>query len=250
MNEQTKKVTDGVRNGRPLRRALPLVFLLLVLLAFFLFGGPDYLSLEEVREHREELIRLVDDHMAIAMLFFVLSYVVAVAASLPGALVLTLVGGFLFGALAGGICTVLGATTGAMVIFLAAKTALGDPLRARAGPLLQRMEKGFSENAFSYLLFLRLMPVFPFVMVNLVPAFLGVRLSTFVLATFFGIMPATFVYASIGYGMGQVFDKGGAPDLSVVFHPEIFLPILGLAGLSLLPVLHKIWKKRRSKVEF
>jgi uncharacterized membrane protein YdjX (TVP38/TMEM64 family) len=134
---------------------------------------------------------------------------------------------------------VIAATCGATVVFLIARTALGDSLRQKAGPAMRRMEAGFRENALNYLLFLRLIPVFPFWLVNLVPAFLGVPLATYVLATLVGIIPGSLVYASVGNGLGTVFEAGGRPDLGIIFEPEIILPILGLAVLAILPVAYK-----------
>ena len=148
-------------------------------------------------------------------------------------------GGFLFGTLETTTYVVFGATVGATVIFLAARYAFADYLRAKAGASVRKMEDGFRENAMSYLLFLRLVPVFPFWLVNLVPAFIGVSTRTYVLGTFFGIIPGTFVFASVGSGLGGVFDGGGEPDLGIIFTPGILLPIVGLAVLALIPVFYK-----------
>ncbi len=115
-------------------------------------------------------------------------------------------------------------------------------LRRRAGPWIGRLEAGFRENALSYLLVLRLVPLFPFWLVNLVPAFLGVPLTTYALGTFVGIIPGSFVYASVGNGLGAVFDAGGTPDLTIIFEPEILLPIIGLSLLALIPVVYKKFK--------
>jgi uncharacterized membrane protein YdjX (TVP38/TMEM64 family) len=124
-------------------------------------------------------------------------------------------------------------------VFIAARYALGDYLRNKAGPTVRKLEGGFRKNALSYLLFLRLTPVVPFWLVNLVPAFLGVRLSTFIIGTFFGIIPLTAVFASVGNGLGAVIDAGRKPDLSIVFDPAIVGPIFGLAMIALLPAAYK-----------
>jgi uncharacterized membrane protein YdjX (TVP38/TMEM64 family) len=171
-------------------------------------------------------------------------YAAVIALSVPGGAVLTIAGGFLFGTLPATLYVVVAATLGATILFLIARTALGDPLRARAGPWLRRMEAGFAENALSYLLVLRLIPIFPFWLVNLVPAFLGVGLGTYVLGTFFGIIPGSFVYASVGNGLGAVFDAGETPDVGIIFEPSILVPIVGLAVLALLPVAHRKFKAR------
>jgi uncharacterized membrane protein YdjX (TVP38/TMEM64 family) len=140
---------------------------------------------------------------------------------------------------------VISATVGAVALFLAARSALFDVLHAKAGPALLKMEQGFKESALSYLLVLRLIPLFPFWLVNLVPALLGVPLRTYVIGTAIGIIPGTFVYASIGNGLGAILDSGEQPDLTVIFNTEVLIPILGLAVLSLLPVLYKLVKARR-----
>ena len=132
-----------------------------------------------------------------------------------------------------------GATAGATIVFLIARSALGETLRAKAGPRIRRMEEGFRADALSYLLVLRLIPLFPFWLVNIVPAFLGVPVRTYVLGTFIGIIPGSFVYASVGNGLGAVFEAGGTPDLGIIFEPAILLPIVGLAVLALLPVAYR-----------
>lgn len=204
-----------------------------------LTGALDYLSFAALAEHREWLIGQVARLGVVAALIFVGVYALCTALSLPTGLLLSTVGGFLFGTWWGGLLNVAGATLGATVIFLAARTVLGDPLRARAGPWLSRLEAGFRENALSYMLVLRLVPLFPFWLVNLAPAFLGVRTSSYVTGTFFGIMPGAFVFASVGTGLGAILARGATPDGSALLQPSVILPIVGLALLALLPVLLK-----------
>ncbi len=230
--------------GPALRRWLPLGLLALGLLLFFFFRLDRYLSFESLRQHREALRRFVADEQALALLLFTFGYMLVTAFSLPVASLLTLAAGFLFGPLLGTISVVIGATAGATILFLAARTSLGELLRAKAGPFLHKMEQGFRENALSYLLVLRLVPLFPFWLVNLVPAFLGVPLRIFVLATFLGIIPGTAIYALVGGGLGALLDAGERPHLDIIFEPRIFLPLVGLAILALLPVLYKQWKSR------
>ncbi|EWY38472.1 membrane protein [Skermanella stibiiresistens SB22] len=221
------------------KRFLPLVLLAAGLAAFFGLGFHHYLSFSSLGENREVLLDLVGRHPIVAPLAFMGLYALAVAFSIPGAAVLTIAGGFLFGTVAGGFYVVIGATLGAVGVFLAARTALGNGLRKRAGPWMERLEAGFRENALSYLLVLRLVPLFPFWLVNLVPAFLGVPLGTYVIGTFLGIIPGSFVYASVGNGVGAVFESGGTPDLKIIFTPEILLPIVALSLLALVPVIYK-----------
>lgn len=226
------------------RRWLPLALLVAALLGVYASGLHRHLSLATLQTQRDALQAFVAAHPLAAPLAYVLAYAAAVALSLPGALFLTLAGGFLFGPWLGGLLAVLGATAGAVLVFLIARTAVGSSLRRRAGPWLQRMEAGFQADAFHYLLVLRLIPLFPFWLVNLVPALLGVPVRTFALATFLGIIPATFVYASVGNGLGAILDRGQEPDLKLVLEPQVLLPLLGLAALALLPVLYRRWKGR------
>jgi uncharacterized membrane protein YdjX (TVP38/TMEM64 family) len=151
----------------------------------------------------------------------------------------------LFGVWQGTAVVVVGATIGAVAIFLAARSLLADVLRAKAGrPWLAKMEAGFRQDAVSYMMVLRLVPGFRFFVVNLVPAFLGVSLRTFTLTTFFGIMPGTFVFALIGAGLGSVFDQAEAFTLKGALTPQIITALVGLAVLSLLPVAYKRIKSR------
>ncbi|MDF1687083.1 MAG: TVP38/TMEM64 family protein [Parvibaculaceae bacterium] len=231
--------------GFSLARLTPILVLIAGLGAFFWFDLDAYLSLEVLRENRAGLGVWVAENAVLAAVVYILIYTVLVALSVPGALVATLTGGLLFGTVFGGLYTVIGATAGATIIFLAAKTALGDMLRAKASGAILKMEEGFRENAFSYMMVLRLVPAFPFFLVNLAPAFLGVKLRTYVVATFLGIIPGTFVFASVGNGLGALFEKGQDPDLGIIFAPEILLPIIGLALLSLLPVAYKRFTNKK-----
>lgn len=228
------------------KRFLPLGILVGAIVLVFATGLHNYLSFETLKEHRETLTAFVRDNAIVAALIFMAVYALVVALSLPGGAVMTITGGFLFGIWIGALWVVIAATIGATILFLVAKTSLGDSLRAKAGPWLKKMEEGFQEDALSYLLVLRLVPLFPFFVVNLVPAFLGVKTRDYVLATFFGIIPGSFVYASVGNGLGAVFDAGETPDLGIIFKPEILTPIIGLAVLALIPVIYKKWKAKKA----
>jgi uncharacterized membrane protein YdjX (TVP38/TMEM64 family) len=139
---------------------------------------------------------------------------------------------------------VVGATIGAILLFLAARSALAPLLATRAGPFLDRVRPGLQRDGFSYLLVMRLIPVVPFWLTNLAPALVGIPLATFAGATFIGIMPATFVFASIGAGVEVVLAAGGQPDVSLIWSPPVLLPLVGLAVLSLLPVAWRRWGTR------
>lgn len=244
MNQENDRPAPGFS----LRRLLPLLLLALALVLALALGLPDYLSLEALREHRIWLAAQVAAHRGTALTIYILAYVTAAAVSLPGAIVFTLAGGFLFGQVLGAIAALVSAAVGATILFIVAKTALGDVLRARAGPWVTRMADGFRKNAFSYLLVLRLIPVFPFFVVNLVPAFLGVALRTYVAATCIGMIPGAFVYASVGAGLGRIFEAGGEVSLDAVLTPEIVTGLVGLAILALLPIgYRKLVGRRRAR---
>ena len=221
-----------------------IVIFLAAIAAFFGFGLHKYLTFEQLRLHRGALMAYVATMPVKAILLFVLAYAVATALSLPGGIILTLTGGFLFGIWEGTVAVIIGATLGASMLFLAARSLFADALRTKAGPWLVKMEAGFKNDALSYLLVLRLIPGFPFFVVNLVPAFLGVPLRTFVIATFFGIIPGTFVFASIGAGLGSIFDSMQEFSLKGALTPQVITALVGLAVLSLIPVAYKRIKVR------
>ena len=226
------------RASLPLGRLLPLAVLLLGLVLFFVLGLGRYVSLDTLRDNRNALVQWVADAGFTAWLAYAGIYALIAAFSIPAGALATIVGGFLFGPAIGAGLAIVGATAGATVLFLAARYAFADYLRAKAGPAIRRMERGFNENALSYLLFLRLIPVFPFFLVNLAPAFLGVRLGTYVVATAIGIVPGTVVYALVGDGLGAVLDAG------IIFQPRFLAPIVGLALLALLPIAYKKLRRR------
>jgi uncharacterized membrane protein YdjX (TVP38/TMEM64 family) len=229
-----------------LKRLWPIAILAGGLGLFYIFGLDDYLGFESLRDNRAVLLDYVGQHATISALVFALIYIVCVAFSLPGASFLTIAGGLLFGQVLGALYVVVSATIGATILFLIAKTTLGNAFEARMGPWLKKMERGFQDNALSYLLVLRLIPLVPFFVVNLVPAFLGVKLRTFFIATLFGIIPGTFVYAQVGAGLGSIFDSGEAFSISRILTPDIIIALVGLAFLSLIPVIYKIIKARRN----
>ncbi|MAZ77238.1 MAG: hypothetical protein CMF39_00980 [Legionellaceae bacterium] len=225
-------------------RLIPLLALAIALLIFFATGLHRYLTFSTLKAHREQLLAWTDKNHVIAAIIYIIIYVIAAAISIPGATVLTLIGGFLFGLWLGTFYVVISATIGACLIFLAAKTALSDLLKRKAGKFINKLEKEFKANSMSYLLFLRLVPIFPFWLINIVAGLFGVTLTIFFITTFFGIIPGSFVYVSIGNGLGALLAEGKAPDLSIIFKPAILLPLLGLAILSLLPIVYKKWKTK------
>ncbi len=204
-----------------------------LIVALRLTGLGSLLSLDTLAQHREALSSFVARNFLLAAFVYALAYAVAVALSFPGAVILTLTGGFLFGAVFGTLLTVLGATIGATLVFLFARTIFGENALDRFGAPAQRLAEGIRRNAASYLLVLRLVPLFPFFLVNLVPAFVGVRLPVYVLTTFFGIMPGTAVFSLAGAGLGSILDAGGTLDLGSILTPQMIGALLGLAALSL-----------------
>lgn len=250
---------DDPSSGLPRRLLLLAAVSALAILAYFTLGTGE-ISLEALVRHRVEIDSFVTAHWGLALLSYLALYIVTVALSVPGATFLTVAGGFLFGAMVGGLVAVLGATIGATLIFLVARTALGEPLLKRAGPRVQQVARGFRDDAFSYLLFLRLVPVFPFFLINLVPALAGVRVYTFVVATLIGVIPASFVYALAGTGLDSVimaqkdhFDgcvAAGRNDCHMVFDardavtPELVGALVALGVLALVPVVVKRLRAR------
>lgn len=227
------------------RRLWPIALLAAGLVIAKLTGLDAYLSFEQLQQNRATLVDWVDRWGALAVLVYAAVYIAVVAFSLPGGAVMTIAGGFLFGQIWATAYVVVAATIGATLVFLAAKTSLGDQLAAKAGPWLARMRAGFNENAMSYMLFLRLVPVVPFFVANLAPAFLGVPLRTYVAATLVGIIPGTFVYASFGAGLGAIFDRGESFSVSAVLTPEILTGLAGLGVIALIPAAYKKIKGKR-----
>lgn len=233
---------------RPIwHRALVVLLLLAAFAAAGAAGLHKYLDLAILQANREELQTLVNEHWAIALLCYLIAYAALVLTSLPGAAVMTIAGGFLFGQLVGSLAAATGATLGACLMFLMARSAFGGWMRRRAGPWLKRVEQGFAENGLSFLLVLRLIPLFPFFIVNLVLPFVGLSVRVFALGTFFGVLPASFVYASFGAGLGAIFDRGEAVTLGSALSPEILMALTGLGLLAMTPVLWRYWLRRRRR---
>lgn len=225
-------------------RWLPLLALAAGAVAFFAFGLDRYVGYAALVDNHRRLAAEVDRLGPAAFAAYVTLYTAVAALSVPGAAVLTIAGGFLFGWWQGGLAALVGATGGATVIFLVARTSLGDPLLRRAGPFLRKLEAGFRANAASYLLVLRLIPLFPFWLVNLVPAFLGVPLRVFVVCSFLGMLPGTLVYASLGQGLSDLIESGRSPEFGILFDAPVLGPLIGLALLALLPVAYRWYRAR------
>jgi len=241
-----------------IRRLLPLIVVLFAGAAYVAVGHG--ISLEALVRHRMAINGFVNEHRVLAVLGYIALYTAAVAISLPGAVFLTVAGGFLFGLAVGASAAVIGATAGATLIFLVARTALGEPLLRRAGPRAAQLAQGFREDAFSYLLFLRLVPAFPFFLVNLVPAFAGVRLGPFIAATALGVIPGALAFALAGTGLDSIITAqqganrdclaAGRDDCHMVFDakdvltPHLIGALIALGLLALVPVVVKRLRAR------
>lgn len=222
-----------------------------------LWGVDSAFIFNTLSDNRMDLIAWAANHRALMAGGFVVIYIVSTAFSVPGGAILTMSAGFLFGTVLGAVLSVIGATVGAIAVFLFAKTALGRPLRARAGPVFRRLEAGFRAHALSYLIVLRLLPIFPFVLVNLVPALVGMPLATYAIGTFLGIIPGALIYVSLGVGLDAMFHQCAAakaanpgtvcepPPIGDVFlTPEVILPLAGLSLLALAPVfVRRFWRR-------
>lgn len=224
-----------------------LILLLTLLLLFFIFHLDTYLTFSALREHHGLLLAWTKTHHIASALIFSGCYTLVVAVSIPGALFFTLVGGFLFGIFWGTVLVVGSATLGATIIFFVVRSSVGSVLAQSATSWLESMRDKFKDNAFSYLLVLRLVPLFPFWVVNIVPALLNMNGTLYVIATFLGIIPGSFVYVLVGNGLSQVFKANQTSNLSIMFDNQVLFPLLGLALLSLLPLFYNRLKRQSSK---
>ena len=237
--------------GRLWLKLVPVAVIVAGLTLVFTTGLNRYLSLDALQAKRLILQAQVHAHPVLSLVAYIGAYVAVVGFSIPGALVMTLSGGFLFGPLVGTAAAVTGASTGATLMFLVARSALGDLLRGLAprGGKFDQFQDGVRNNAFSYLLVLRLVPAVPFWLCNIASGFVRIPLSTYLCATVLGIIPSTVIYSNIGAGLGHVFDRGDAVDGRLLRDPQVLLPLIGLALLSSLPLIFHAWRARRRRRE-
>ncbi len=227
-----------------LRQWWPAALLLVVVASFVAFGPDNAALFQALHDHRETALAFVADNALAAVAVYFVVYVLVVAFSLPGGAMMTVIGGFLFGPARTTIYVIFAATIGATALFLVARSSVGSRLRAKAGPWLRKMEAGFRENEMSYMLVLRLIPLFPFFVVNIGTAFVGVSLRTYVIATFIGIIPGTAVFALAGNALGSALDAGGGFDLATVLTADVIIALVGLAALVVAPIVYKKIKGR------
>jgi uncharacterized membrane protein YdjX (TVP38/TMEM64 family) len=220
------------------KRFLPLGVIVAALTAFLGFGLQRYFTFDSLAANQEVIKNYASANLLTSMLGIIVVYAAVTAISFPGASIMTLLAGFILGTLYGGISVVIGATIGATIIFLAGRSAAGDLLAKRGGNAIAKLEAGFTKNALSYLFVLRLVPLFPFWLVNLAAAAFRVPTQVYVFATFFGIIPGTLVFASVGAGLSSITESSDI-GIEVLHQPAVILPIIGLAVLSLVPIIFK-----------
>lgn len=229
---------------KSIAKYIPIITLIVLSIVGSIWGIQKYFNVGQLKEHQVALELFIMQHEVLALVIYALIYITITGVSIPGATFLTIAGGFLFGQLIGTFVVVISATLGATVIFLSTKLATGELLQKRAGPWLKKMQQGFKENEISYLLTLRLIPLFPFVAVNLVCALIKVPLRTFFFTTLIGIIPGSFVYVSLGVAMHEVINQ---PDVTpnLIINHKILIALVGLGILTLLPVLYKYLHRHR-----
>jgi uncharacterized membrane protein YdjX (TVP38/TMEM64 family) len=254
--------TKAASRSRPLlRRLLPVAVLVALVVIVMMSDWRSVLSLETLVRNRMAIDAFMAEHRLTALAIFMLLYVVVVALSIPGAFWLTIAGGALFGAFVGTVATIVAATIGAAIIFKIAQSAVGEALLRRAGPRAAKVAEGIRADAFNYLLFLRLVPAFPFFLVNLAAALVAVPLPTFIAATVIGIIPATFAFSLAGAGLDSVLAAQAASfqactasgrsdcrvdfDPSQVLTPQLVAALVALGIIALVPVAMKRWRARR-----
>ena len=218
-----------------------LVALVVAIVAFFALDGERYLSLDAVKSHRDALLAFTQAHFVASIVIAFVVYVAATALSVPGGLVLSLTMGFLFGRWLGTALVVIAATTGATLAFLAARYLFADAARRRMGALGEKINAGFTENALNYLLFLRLVPLFPFFLVNLAPAFTSISVRTFVVGTLIGIIPGSFVFVNLGQTLSRI------DSLSGLLSTETIAAFVLLGVLALVPVVIRRIRSARAE---
>lgn len=240
-NNRTSRKRLSMTKNSLLRWLIPTLMIILVT-GLWLSGALDIFNFDNLKVHRHQILQFVSEHEVWSVLAFVLLYALSTALSLPIATVLTLMGGFLFGGILGTLYIVIGATLGAVAIFLIARSSLGTTLREKAGPFYSKVSDNMKENAIGYMLFLRLVPIFPFFLVNILPALFNIRLLPYTLTTIIGIIPATFVYANIGRQLGHI------STISDLASPQIAIAFSLLGFFALIPIAFKKYKNTQKQV--
>jgi uncharacterized membrane protein YdjX (TVP38/TMEM64 family) len=252
--------TQSASRGSAVRKWVPLAVIVALAAGIIVSGAHTLISFETIALHKAALKTRVDQNALVALLIFCTAYIAITALSIPGALIMTITGGLLFNFWVGTAAAVLSATVGATLLFLIARSSLGEALRSKGGETVARMAEGLKADAASYMLFLRLVPVFPFALVNLAPALVGVPLKTFIWTTLIGILPGTMAFTLAASSLDGVIDErkavfdacksaGGSHcklsvDLSTLVSPKLLMAFAALGLIALIPIVAKrIWAK-------
>jgi uncharacterized membrane protein YdjX (TVP38/TMEM64 family) len=226
-------------------RFIPIIIIFIVVIVAFALGWNNYFTLEALNKEHVFLKGYVAEHPFLATIWFILIYIALTSVALPVDTFLVMLGGYLFPEPYSLIYVTISATIGATFLFLAAKTAFEDLFFRWASPFLKKMEKGFKENAVSYILFLRLIPLFPFWLTNIAPAFFGVPLSTYFWTTFVGVIPFAFVFTQVGAGISAILDTHQDLSLATLLNSNMRIALIGLGVLALLPIVLKSYFPRQ-----
>ena len=230
-------------NIKKLLRFLPIGLLITGFVFFFVFGGSEIFQFETLKQHHTYLTTLVEQQTFLMLVVYTLAYSIVVAFSIPIGLLMTVTGGFLFGTILGTVCVVFGATLGACVLFLAARTAFADLFRHKVRGWIVRFEQGLKEDAFHYLLVLRFGPFVSFLVGQHCTCVIRHSFSELCFEYIFRDYSGVFVYASLGNGLGALLERGEAPNFGIIFTPEILIPIVGLAILAFIPIVYRRYVK-------
>jgi uncharacterized membrane protein YdjX (TVP38/TMEM64 family) len=224
---------EAESSGSPVGKIIVLLVFAVTVFVFFYFDLKQYVSLDALKANRDRLLAFTDANYTVAVLTYIVLYALQTAFSLPGATIFTLAGGFLFGVVLGTLYVNIAATAGATLAFLAARYLLRDWVERKFGNRLGSIQDGFAKNAFSYLLTLRLIPLFPFFLVNLVSGLTRMTVGTYMAATALGIIPASFVFANAGRQLGSI------NSLSEIASPRVLGAFALLGVLALVPVVYR-----------
>jgi len=235
----TTRTTSEDASTQSLGKIVLILLLAVGIGAFFYFDLGQYLSLDSLKANRDNLLSYTQANFGTAVGIFILLYIIQTGFSLPGGAIMTLAGGFLFGSVLGTLFVNLGATTGATLAFLVARYLLRDWVESKFGDRLGPIQAGFAKNAFSYLMTLRLIPAFPFFLVNLVSGLTRVNLGTYVAATSLGIIPGSFVFAFAGRQLGTI------NSLGEIASPPVLLAFTLLGLLALMPIMYRKFSKKK-----
>jgi uncharacterized membrane protein YdjX (TVP38/TMEM64 family) len=235
----TTSTTTEDTSTNPMGKIVLALLLAVGIGAFFYFDLGQYLSLDSLKANRDHLLSYTEAHFGTAVGIFILLYIIQTGFSLPGGAIMTLAGGFLFGSVLGTLFVNLGATIGATLAFLVARYLLRDWVESKFGDRLGPIQAGFAQNAFSYLMTLRLIPAFPFFLVNLVSGLTRVNLGTYVVATSLGIIPGSFVFAFAGRQLGTI------NSLGEIASPPVLMAFTLLGLLALMPIIYRKFSKKK-----